>query len=109
MVVGKSANFTAKILFLSPETLFFGSVNVATTANLASKRALLAKAGIIYGDVEKPNNDNETSNSIGKTVLLKILNVILGAKNSGKNTIRGLKDYKIESEIKYNKKKYKKK
>ena len=62
---------------------------------------------IIYGDVEKPNNDNETSNSIGKTVLLKILNVILGAKNSGKNTIRGLKDYKIESEIKYNKKKYK--
>lgn len=62
---------------------------------------------IIYGDVEKPNNDNETSNSIGKTVLLKILNVILGAKNSGKNTIRGLKDYKIESEIKYNNKKYK--
>ena len=62
---------------------------------------------IIYGDVEKPNNDNETSNSIGKTVLLKILNVILGAKNSGKNTIRGLKDYKIESEIKYNNEKYK--
>ncbi len=39
---------------------------------------------IIYGNVEKPNNDNETSNSIGKTVLLKILNVILGANNSGK-------------------------
>lgn len=62
---------------------------------------------IIYGDVEKPNNDSETSNSIGKTVLLKILNVILGANNSGKNTIRGLKDYKVESTVKYNEKKYK--
>ncbi len=62
---------------------------------------------IIYGDVEKPNNDSETSNSIGKTVLLKILNVILGANNSGKNTIRGLKDYKVESIVKYNNEKYK--
>ena len=40
---------------------------------------------IIYGDVEKPNNDNETSNSIGKTVLLKILNTITD-KNSVKKT-----------------------
>ena len=62
---------------------------------------------IIYGNVEKPNNDNETSNSIGKTVLLKILNVILGANNSGKNTIRGLKDYKVEAIVKYNDKEYK--
>lgn len=57
---------------------------------------------IIYGEVEKPDNNNETTNSIGKTVLLKILNVLLGANNSGKNTIRGLKDYKISSIIEYN-------
>lgn len=62
---------------------------------------------IIYGDVEKPNNESETSNSIGKTVLLKILNVILGANNSGKNTIRGLKDYKVEAIVKYSDKKHK--
>lgn len=57
---------------------------------------------IIYGDVEKPKNSNETSNSIGKTVLLKIVNVILGAKNSGKDTIRGLADYVIKAIVKHN-------
>lgn len=57
---------------------------------------------IIYGDVEKPKVENETSNSIGKTVLLKILNVILGAKNSGKDTINGLSDYIVKAIIKYN-------
>lgn len=57
---------------------------------------------IIYGEVEKPENINETTNSIGKTVLLKILNVVLGAKNSGKDTIRGLKDYKINAKVKNN-------
>lgn len=57
---------------------------------------------IIYGDVEKPKEENETSNSIGKTVLLKILNVILGAKNSGKDTINGLADYVVKALIKHN-------
>lgn len=57
---------------------------------------------IIYGDVEKPKEENETSNSIGKTVLLKILNVILGAKNSGKDTINGLSDYIVKAIVKHN-------
>lgn len=57
---------------------------------------------IIYGEVEKPDAVNETTNSIGKTVLLKILNVVLGAKNSGKDTINGLKDYIIKAKVKYN-------
>lgn len=57
---------------------------------------------IIYGDVEKPKKNNETSNSIGKTVLLKILNVILGAKNSGKDTIKGLANYVIKAVVKHN-------
>ena len=35
---------------------------------------------VIYGDVEKPKKNNETSNSIGKTILLKVLNVVLGLK-----------------------------
>jgi len=56
---------------------------------------------IIFGDVEKPDNENETSNSIGKTVLLKIINVIFGGNNSGKDTIHGLRDYKINACVKY--------
>lgn len=57
---------------------------------------------IIYGDVEKPTSDNETSNSIGKTVLLKIVNVVLGANNSGKDTIKGLEGYIVKAKIKFN-------
>ena len=56
---------------------------------------------VIYGEVEKPKDNNETSNSIGKTVLLKIINIILGAKNSGKDTIKGLEDYTIKAVVKY--------
>lgn len=61
---------------------------------------------IIYGDVEKPNNENETSNSIGKTVLLRILNVVFGGNNSGKDTIHGLKNYKVKACVKYKDTKY---
>lgn len=57
---------------------------------------------VIYGDVEKPKVANETSNSIGKTVLLKIVNVVLGAKNSGKDTIKGLEGYIVKSRVKHN-------
>ncbi len=57
---------------------------------------------VIYGDVEKPKKNNETSNSIGKTILLKVLNVVLGAKNSGKDTIKGLNDYIIKAIVKHN-------
>lgn len=56
---------------------------------------------IIYGDVEKPKDSNETSNSIGKTILLKIVNVVLGAKNSGKDTIKGLSGYIVKAIVKH--------
>ncbi len=56
---------------------------------------------VIYGDVEKPKVNNETSNSIGKTILLKIVNVVLGAKNSGKDTIKGLNGYIVKAIVKY--------
>lgn len=55
---------------------------------------------VIYGDVEKPKSENETSNSIGKTVLLKIVNVVLGTKNSGKDTIKGLEGFVIKALVK---------
>ncbi len=55
---------------------------------------------VIYGDVEKPKSENETSNSIGKTILLKIVNVVLGTKNSGKDTIKGLEGFIIKAKVK---------
>lgn len=61
---------------------------------------------IIYGDVEKPKSKNETSNSIGKTVLLKIVNIILGTKNSGKDTIKGLEGFIIRAKVKKDAVKY---
>lgn len=61
---------------------------------------------VIYGDVEKPKSESETSNSIGKTILLKIINVVYGAKNSGKDTIKGLDKYIINATVKNNDIKY---
>lgn len=55
---------------------------------------------VIYGDVEKPKSENETSNSIGKTVLLKMINLVFGAKNSGNDTIKGLNDYIVKAIVK---------
>ena len=55
---------------------------------------------VIYGDVEKPKSENETSNSIGKTVLLKMINLVFGAKNSGNDTIKGLNDYIVKATVK---------
>ena len=55
---------------------------------------------VIYGDVEKPKSESETSNSIGKTILLKIINVVYGAKNSGKDTIKGLDKYIVNATVK---------
>ncbi|MGG2225670.1 hypothetical protein [Bacillus subtilis] len=37
---------------------------------------------IIYGKVNKPNEEKETSNSIGKTLLLKFIDYIFGANES---------------------------
>lgn len=37
---------------------------------------------IIYGNVNKPNDDKETSNSIGKTLFLKFVDYIFGANES---------------------------
>ncbi len=61
---------------------------------------------VIYGDVEKPKSESETSNSIGKTILLKIINVVYGAKNSGKDTIKGLDKYIVNATVKNNDIKY---
>ena len=55
---------------------------------------------VIYGDDEKPKSENETSNSIGKTVLLKMINLVFGAKNSGNDTIKGLNDYIVKAIVK---------
>lgn len=57
---------------------------------------------VIYGDVEKPKYENATSNSIGKTVLLKIINLVFGAKNSGNDAIKGLNGYIIKALVKVN-------
>ena len=58
---------------------------------------------VIYGDVEKPKSKNETSNSIGKTVLLRIINLVFGSKNSGSDTIKGLNGYIVKANVKINK------
>lgn len=80
-----------KIEIFSPEIKLMRSIEFNKTG-----------LSIIYGDVEKPNKENATSNSIGKTVLLRILNVVMGAKNSGKDTINGLSGFIVKSVVLHN-------
>lgn len=61
----------------------------------------------IFGDVTKPKNKNETSNSIGKTLLLGFVNYFFGAKEDKNISKEEIKDWKLVATIKNLEKKYK--
>lgn len=58
----------------------------------------------IFGNVEEPENLGKTINSLGKTMLLKLLDLVLGSDNNtkkeNKNSNEILKKYYIVSKIK---------
>ena len=56
----------------------------------------------VLGDIVAPKDNNKTSNSIGKTLLLKLVDYILGAKED-KNIIKdAIKQYKIQATVFFN-------
>ncbi|WNF91006.1 DUF2326 domain-containing protein [Vagococcus fluvialis] len=61
----------------------------------------------IFGDVTKPKNKNETSNSIGKTLLLGFVNYFFGAKEDKNISKEEIKDWKLVATIKNLEKTYK--
>ncbi len=61
---------------------------------------------IIYGKVNKPDDEKETSNSIGKTLLLKFIDYIFGANENAEIIKPKIHDWYLESVIEYEGKKF---
>ena len=60
----------------------------------------------VLGDVEKPKDNKKTSNSIGKTLLLKMIDYIFGANEDKSIIKKELKEYVLLAEILFEGKKY---
>jgi len=56
---------------------------------------------VIYGQITKPNENKETSNSIGKTLLLKFIDYIFGANEDHSIVKKEIDDWHLEAIIKY--------
>lgn len=67
------------------------------------------KKGIsfIYGDIQEPKNKKATINSLGKTLLLKFVDYILGAKEDSKVVSGELKGYQLHAVVLFHSKEYK--
>lgn len=60
----------------------------------------------IYGDIQEPTNKKATINSLGKTLLLKFLDYILGANEDTKSISNDLYDWKLRAIVLFGEKKY---
>lgn len=67
------------------------------------------KKGIsfIYGDIQEPKNKKATINSLGKTLLLKFVDYILGANEDSKVVSGELKGYQLHAIVLFHSKEYK--
>lgn len=55
----------------------------------------------VYGEIKKPKDPRATINSIGKTLLLKFLDYILGANEDSTLVKEPIHNYKLEAQVKY--------
>ena len=60
----------------------------------------------VLGDIEAPKDGTKTSNSIGKTLLLKFLDYIFGANEESKIVKKELKGYILVAIVDHNEKRY---
>lgn len=60
----------------------------------------------IYGDIQDPKNKKGTTNSLGKTLLLKFINYIYGANEDASINKGELKGYTLEAVVKQSENKY---
>lgn len=66
----------------------------------------LSGASIIYGKIEQPSKKKKTTNSIGKTLLLKFIGYILGRKESKNDYSDKIIGWHLEAKILHKNKEY---
>ncbi|MBR4059202.1 MAG: DUF2326 domain-containing protein [Lachnospiraceae bacterium] len=66
------------------------------------------KTGVsfVYGDIQEPQNKKATINSLGKTLLLKLLDYILGANEDSKIVKEDLHGYVLRAIVLFNSQEY---
>ncbi len=60
----------------------------------------------VYGDIKIPDNKRATINSLGKTLLLKMIDYILGANEDKQIMKDEIKNYQLHSIVEYKSKRY---
>lgn len=55
----------------------------------------------IYGDVKRPQDKNTTINSLGKTLLLKMIDYIFGCNNDSTVMKKEISNYKLTAQVKF--------
>lgn len=60
----------------------------------------------VYGDIQEPKNKKATINSLGKTLLLKFVDYILGANEDSNSVSEKINDYKLKAVVLFKNKKY---
>ena len=63
-------------------------------------------ASIIYGKIAQPSKKKKTTNSIGKTLLLKFIGYIFGKKETKKDYSNKIKGWHLEAKVLYKSKEY---
>lgn len=53
----------------------------------------------IYGNIDRPQDENKTINSVGKTLALRFINYILGANTENEKIPKEINGYVIESKV----------
>src|SRR5690625_4846589 len=60
----------------------------------------------IYGDIKRPDDRTSTINSLGKTLLLKMIDYLFGANNDSSIMKEAIHNYYLDAKIKYDDKLY---
>lgn len=84
------------------------NLKIIDPQNLVVRDIDFKEVGIsfVYGDIQEPTNKKATINSLGKTLLLRFIDYILGANEDVRSVSRSLMGYQLKAMVLHREKKY---
>lgn len=79
-------------------------LNIMSPSDELIRKIVFNESGLtfIYGDIKRPEDRTSTINSLGKTLLLKMIDYLLGANNDSSIMKEAIHGYYLDARIKYN-------
>lgn len=79
-------------------------LNIMSPSDKLVRNIKFKESGLtfIYGDIKRPEDRTSTINSLGKTLLLKMIDYLLGANNDSSIMKEAIHNYYLDAKIKYN-------